>query len=163
MEEVSEPGSAGYFSRGSVDPASGTTAAAAVTGDTQLSYVGIRGNYVADGTVKRAAAGPAIARHVPPSREESHGPMHPAGTPGARRQQEAGGLAGTPPPPAITPLTPPREDGVLLQRIWVGHPTWEQLSEGFVRQKLAHCGGHNRLPLAHYLLSCPATARLTSG
>ena len=37
MEEVTEPGSAVYFTDGSVDPESGTTGAAAVTGGTQLS------------------------------------------------------------------------------------------------------------------------------
>ena len=38
MEEVTEPGSAVYFTDGSVDPEGGTTGAAAVTGGTQLLW-----------------------------------------------------------------------------------------------------------------------------
>ena len=49
---------------------------------------------------------------------------------------------------------------MLLQRVRLGYCTREQLSEDFEGQECAHCGRHSRLPLVHYLLSCPATARL---
>ena len=54
----------------------------------------------------------------------------------------------------------PRENGVLLQRARLGYCIREQLGEDFEGQECAHCERHSRLPLVHYLLSCPATARL---
>ncbi|MPC37594.1 hypothetical protein E2C01_031081 [Portunus trituberculatus] len=44
-----------------------------------------------------------------------------------------------------------REDGMLLQRIRLSHPTHEQLNKG---QECAHCQRQNRLPLMYHHLSC---------
>ena len=250
MEEGTEPGSAVYFNDGSVDPESGTTGAAAITGGTQLSWktsdhgfslqtelvaiphalehaqrcpeamvvvhtdsraalqvlqqphpsdnvwlitfildslqslvaqerrarlhwipshVGIRGNKVVDETAKRAAAGPIITRHVPPSRRQvkararrtapqrihqRHRELE------ASKRQAAWYAAATDYHPLDAAQQQSREDSVLLQRVRLGYCTREQLSEDCEGQECAHCARHSRLPLVHYLLSCPVTGRL---
>ena len=78
----------------------------------------------------------------------------------ASKKQAAWYAAATDYLPLDSAQQQPREDGVLLQRVRLGFCTREQLSEDFVGQECAHCGRHSRHPLVHYLLSCPATARL---
>ena len=48
----------------------------------------------------------------------------------------------------------------MLQHLRLGYCTREQLRQDFVSLECDHCGRRSRRPLVHYLLRCPATARL---
>ncbi|XP_050709221.1 uncharacterized protein LOC126994012 [Eriocheir sinensis] len=250
MAQVTEPGSAVYYTDGSVDPVSGRTGAAAITGETRLlcrtadhcstlqtelaalllalehaqarpeltvvihtdsraglealqrprvtdnvglvtsvlgslqslaaqgkcvrlhwipSHVGVRGNEAADEAAKRAAAGPTITRRVPLSLQQTKAEArHVASWQAHQSHRELEGWKkqaawysiATGYHPLDDAQQHPRADGVLLQRVRLGYSTREQLQDGFQGQECAHCGRHSRRPLVHYLLSCPATARL---
>ncbi|XP_050715642.1 uncharacterized protein LOC126998207 [Eriocheir sinensis] len=252
MAQVTEPGSAVYYTDGSVDPVSGRTGAAAITGETRLlcrtadhcstlqtelaalllalehaqarpeltvvihtdsraglealqrprvtdnvglvtsvlgslqslaaqgkcvrlhwipSHVGVRGNEAADEAAKRAAAGPTITRRVPLSLQQTKAEARHAASWQAHqshrelegwKKQAAWYSIATGYHPLDDAQQHPRADGVLLQRVRLGYSTREQLQDGFQGQECAHCGRHSRLPLVHYLLSCPATARIRS-
>ena len=250
MEEVIEPGSAVYYTDGSVNPESGTTGAAVVTEGRQMSWrtpghcstlqtelvailhalehaqsrqettviiftdslaalralrqtvirdnvrlitsvlgtvqylaargrrvklhwipshVGIQGNEAADEAAKRAAAGPTITRHLPPSlqlvkarasraaRHRTHQAHRELET---TKRQAAWFAAATDYCSLDAAQHRPRGDAVLLQRVRLGYSTREQLGRDFEGQECAHCGRRSRRPLVHYLLSCPATVRL---
>lgn len=131
--------------------------------------MGIRGNETADETAKGAAAGPAVTRPVLPSLRQvrtlarraatQHAHKTHRGLEGAKRQA-AWYAAATDYQPLDAAEQQPRADGVLLQRLRLGYCTREQLRQDFVSLECHHCGRHSRPPLVHYLLRCPATARL---
>ncbi|XP_050703623.1 uncharacterized protein LOC126989089, partial [Eriocheir sinensis] len=205
MAQVTERGAAVYYTDGSVDPDSGRTGAAFVTGGRQRalqghpkdnvglitailgilqslaaqgrrvrlhwipSHVGVRGNDAADEAAKRAAKGPTVTTPVRPSLQQAktqakHAAVHHAhqqlreleGT----KKQAAWDAAAT----AYTQLDAAyqqrRADDALLQRLRLGYCTREELYDGFDGRICEHCEERARRPLVHYLLSCPATARL---
>ena len=49
---------------------------------------------------------------------------------------------------------------MALQRLRLGYRTREELRDDFRSLQCKHCGHHAQQPLIHYLLACPATARL---
>ncbi|XP_063887725.1 uncharacterized protein LOC135115154 [Scylla paramamosain] len=133
------------------------------------SQVGVRGNEAADAAAKRAASGPQVTRHVPPSLSQVRARARLAATKRARhthrqletrKRQAAWYASATGYQSLDASQQQPRADGVLLQRVRLGYCTREQLYDDFRWQECDHCGRHSRHPLVHYLLSCPATAAL---
>ncbi|XP_063854131.1 uncharacterized protein LOC135096523 [Scylla paramamosain] len=133
------------------------------------SHVGVRGNEAADAAAKRAASGPQVTRHVPPSLSQVRAQARLAATKRARhthrqletrKRQAAWYASATGYQSLDASQQQPRADGVLLQRVRLGYCTREQLYDDFRGQECDHCGRHSRHPLVHYLLSCPATAAL---
>ena len=65
---------------------------------------------------------------------------------------------------AYQPLRPTqrlaRADQVVLHRLRLGYCTRAQLPPDFDSRQCEHCRRRTRRPLKHYLLSCPAMARL---
>lgn len=133
------------------------------------SHVGVRGNEAADAAARRAAAGPRVTKHVPPSLRQvkararrtaaqlahrAHRHLE------ARKRQAAWYAAATDYQPLGASQQQPRADGVLLQRVRLGYCTREELYADFQGQECAHCGRYSSHPLLHYLLACPATAAL---
>ena len=111
--------------------------------------VAIRGNEAADETAKRATAGLIITRYVPPSRRQVKVRARRAAA--QRTHQRHRELESSKRQAAwyAAAQQQPREDGVLLQCVWLGYCTREQLSEDFEGQKCGHCGRHSRLSLVH--------------
>lgn len=77
-----------------------------------------------------------------------------------RKRQAAWYAAATGYQPLDATQQHPRADGALLQRVRLGYFTRKELGSDSEGQKCDHCGRHSRRLLVHYLLSCPATARL---
>lgn len=133
------------------------------------SHVGVRGNEAADEAARRAAGGPRVTRHVPPSlrqvkararRDAAHHAHQTHRQLEARKRQAAWYAAATDYQPRDASQHQPRADGVLLQRVRLGFCTRQELQDDFQGQECDHCGRLSRHPLVHYLLSCPATAPL---
>ncbi|KAG0715043.1 hypothetical protein GWK47_012827 [Chionoecetes opilio] len=62
--------------------------------------------------------------------------------------------------PDVLPPQLSRAEEVVLHRLRLGYGTLEELRDGFEDRPCEHCPHLARRPLAHYLLSWPATARL---
>ena len=133
------------------------------------SHVGIRGNEAADAAAKVAARGPAVTRHVRPSLQQTKAQArrtaalqvheHHRELEGTKKQA-AWYAAATAYQPLDAAHQQPRADAVLLQRLRLGYSTREELGEHAEERECEHCGRLVRRPLVHFLLSCPATARL---
>ena len=131
--------------------------------------MGLRGNEAADEAARRAARGPTVTRSVPPSlrqiktqarRHTAHETHQQHRELEGIKKQAAWYAAATEYQALDATHHQPRADGVLLQRLRLGYCTREELADDFDGRECDHCGTRTRRPLVHYLLSCPATARL---
>ncbi|KAG0704758.1 hypothetical protein GWK47_024648 [Chionoecetes opilio] len=137
------------------------------------SHVGVRGNEAADVAAKRAASGPSVTMHVPPSlqqlkaqarRAAAHRTHQTHRELEARKRQAAWYAAATDyhPHGRHSATTQGRWRSYCSVCVWA-NCTREELQEDFEGQVCDHCEMHTRRPLVHYLLSCPATAPLRPG
>ncbi|KAG0716240.1 hypothetical protein GWK47_010213 [Chionoecetes opilio] len=134
------------------------------------SHVGLRGNEAANEAAWEATRHPAVALTVLPSIHRAKVLARRAAFCAAGQQYRQ--LVQTSRQAAWhkqatdnnEPLRPAqqlsRPDEVVLHRLRLGYGTLEELRDGSEDRPCEHCPHLARLPLAHYLLSCPATARL---
>ncbi|KAG0711430.1 hypothetical protein GWK47_002290 [Chionoecetes opilio] len=128
-------------------------------------------NEAADAAAKRAASGPSVTMHVPPSLQQLKAQARRAAAHYAHqthRELEAGRgrrlvRCSHRLPPHWTP--PSNNPGQMAHYcrcgVWATAP--ERSYRGLRGQVCDHCEMHTRRPLVHYLLSCPATAPLRPG
>ena len=133
------------------------------------SHVGVRENEVADEAARTATRKPAVTSDVPISLRQVKAAARHAVQQRMERQhralEESSRQAvwyarATAYQPLLRSLQRTRAEEVVLQRLRLGYRTREELQADFRSLQCLHCGHHARQPLTHYLLACPATARL---
>ncbi|KAG0719710.1 hypothetical protein GWK47_049939 [Chionoecetes opilio] len=129
------------------------------------SHVGLRGNEAA----REATRHPAVALNVLPSIHGAKVLARRAAVCAAGQQyrqlvqtsrQAAWHKQATNHNEQLRPAQQLSRPEVVLHRLRLGYRTLEELRDGFEERPCEHCPYMAPRPLTHYLLSCPATARL---